>query len=413
MAQPQQQIQQQQPGQAPAAPQIQTGRLRDPAPDPFNGDRSKSELFKRQFRLYRGLNANHEVMGSPYLRTMLALTLIKGPLVDDWAADQVEELETKVNRPNNPIDTTDETLWTDFVTAFDSNFSDVTKKEQALTALYHLRMQKDRFDDYIATFKHYAKQAQFDLTHPATIRLFAMGIEKGLQDAILHRDTQPTTIQEYIDAGHMEIQKYQNRQSIKYPGHAKYQWIGAAQQYSLPRRHVKQGHMRHAPMIHPNDQVVPMDIDQPIFTQIRRAYTEAQKQDHKARGACFRCSKQGHMARDCPTRKEQPFKPSFQSNQPRFPSNKPPFKKPFGQKPLGQKPFGQKRPPSQGFRKFNKPFAYQYVQQARTAAIEEGEEEGEEYEPDEISDLAARTSRLSEDEREALIQEMANADPNF
>jgi hypothetical protein len=119
------------------------------------------------------------------------------------------------------------------------------------------------------------------------------------------------------------------------------------------------------------------------------------------------------MARDCPTRKEQPFKPSFQSNQPRFPSNKPPFKKPFGQKPLGQKPFGQKRPQSQGFRKFNKPFAYQYVQQARTAAIEEGEEEGEEYEPDEISDLAARTSRLSEDEREALIQEMANADPNF
>ena len=43
--------------------------------------------------------------------------------------------------------------------------------------LYQLRTQKDRFDDYIATFKHYAKQAEFNLTHLATIQLFAIGIE--------------------------------------------------------------------------------------------------------------------------------------------------------------------------------------------------------------------------------------------
>jgi hypothetical protein len=30
-------------------------------------------------------------------------------------------------------------------------------------------MQKDRFDDYVAAFKHYAKQADFDLTHAATV----------------------------------------------------------------------------------------------------------------------------------------------------------------------------------------------------------------------------------------------------
>jgi len=46
--------------------------------------------------MYYGLNANHEVMRSPYLRTMLALTLIKGPLVDDWASDQVQALKEKV-----------------------------------------------------------------------------------------------------------------------------------------------------------------------------------------------------------------------------------------------------------------------------------------------------------------------------
>jgi hypothetical protein len=119
------------------------------------------------------------------------------------------------------------------------------------------------------------------------------------------------------------------------------------------------------------------------------------------------------MARDCPTRKEQPFKPSFQYNQQRpssqynqshTSSSKPPFKK---------KTFSQKRP--QGFRKSNKPFAYNYVQQAHAATIEEVEEEDDtkEYKQEEITDLAARTTRLSDMQYESLMYGMANASPNF
>ena len=414
-----------------AAPVINTGRLREPAPDVFHGDRTKTELFKRQFRMYRGLNTNHEIMLSPYLRTMMALTLIKGPLVDDWAADQVTELEDKVTRQINPIAQNDEVLWNDFMTAFDANYSDITKKQGALAALYQLRMQKDRFDDYVATFKHYAKQAGFDLSHAPTIQLFAMGIENKLQDAILHRDNQPDTIDEYITAAHAEIKKYQNRQSIKFPGHAKYQWTGGMQP-SLPRTYQQHYAPRNGGQQRPThdkpirDPVVFMDVDGPEFTQVRRAYTEAQKQDHKARGACFRCGKQGHMARECPERKEQPFKPSFQPNrfagQPRPFSPKSPFKsfKPtFQKKPFG-KPGGARRP--QGFRKFNKPQAYQYVQRARAATIEEMEEIPEEdeyqeyeqgYEPEDLTELAARTNRLSEDERGALLEEMIKDNPDF
>jgi hypothetical protein len=272
-----------------------------------------------------------------------------------------------------------------------------------MSALYHLRMQKDRFDNYVAAFKHYAKQAEFDLTHPATVQLFVMGIENNLQNAILHRDQQPATIEEYIRDAHIEIKKYQQPQAIKHPGSAKFQWIGSAQQPKPQRQQQR---------IHPNDQVVPMDVDPPHFAQIRHANTKAEKQDYKARGACFRCNKQGHMAHDCPTRKEQPFKPSFQYNQQRplsqynqsrSSSGKPPFKKTFGQKC------------PQGFRKSNKPFAYNYVQQARAATIEEVEEEDdpEEYEQEEIADLAARTTRLSDGQRESLLHEMANANPNF
>jgi hypothetical protein len=57
------------------------------------------------------------------------------------------------------------------------------------------------------------------------------------------------------------------------------------------------------------------------------------------------------------------------------------------------------------------------VQQARAATIEEVEEEEEddqeEYEQEEIADLAARTTRLSDVQRESLLHEMANANPNF
>ena len=121
------------------------------------------------------------------------------------------------------------------------------------------------------------------------------------------------------------------------------------------------------------------------------------------------------MAHECPERKEQPFKPSFQSNhftgppKPKFQSN---FmrKKPFG------RPTGPPRP--KGFRKFNKkPPAYHYVQQARAAHIEELEEgemdKIEEYEQEDIPELAARTNRLSEDERGALLEEMIKANLDF
>ena len=83
-----------------AQPTALTGRLLDPSPDNFDGNHTKSELFKQQFKMYRGLNARHEVMQAPYLQAMLALTFIKGALVDDWAADQVTELETRLNDPN-------------------------------------------------------------------------------------------------------------------------------------------------------------------------------------------------------------------------------------------------------------------------------------------------------------------------
>ena len=122
---------------------------------------------------------------------------------------------------------------------------------------------------------------------------------------------------------------------------------------------------------HPNDEVVPMDVDPPVFTRINRAYTEAQKNHFKDEGRCFFCDQQGHMAQNCPVKKQQFSKPPQQGK---------------------KKPFNRPKQ-SSGFRKFNKPKPHRlgYNPQARVASIEEIESDEENEAPD-VPSLAARTA---------------------
>jgi hypothetical protein len=384
-------------------PAAQTGRLRGKAPDIFHGDRSKSETFKQQFKVYQGINDNHEVMQNPYYRTMQALSLIKGPLVNDWVDDQITDLMEKVSRQQNPIPRTEPALWTDFMAAFNAAFTDTTKRQKAQTAIQQLRMRGDDLDSYVSTFRHIARDAEYALDANGTIHLFALGLKPGLLDAILHRDAQPNTMEEWITSARTEQQKYAHRQALKYPHQAHFQWVNQRQ----PPRQQRNGARRH-----PNDETVPMDVDQPVFTQVRRAYTEADKKRLQEQGRCFNCEKQGHMARECPAKKKQ----SFRSDQRSFRSDQQQLFR-SGPSPSGSGQYFKKKsygPPkrTQGFRKSNKPF--KYTPQIRVAQIEEVEEEEEEEEQEEdVPSLAIRTARLSEDQREQWLTEMRDMGINF
>jgi hypothetical protein len=210
-------------------PAAQTGRLRGEAPDIFHGDRSKSETFKQQFKVYQGINDNHEVMQNPYYRTMQALSLIKGPLVNDWVDDQITDLMEKVSRQQNPIPRTEPALWTDFMAAFNAAFTDTTKRQKAQTAIQQLRMRGDDLDSYVSTFRHIARDAEYALDANGTIHLFALGLKPGLLDAILHRNAQPNTMEEWITSAQTEQQKYARRQALKYPHQAHFQWVNQRQ----------------------------------------------------------------------------------------------------------------------------------------------------------------------------------------
>jgi len=193
------------------------------------------------------------------------------------------------------------------------------------------------------------------------------------------------------------------------PKFMKFHWTEPHQSSRVNRN----GYQRH----HPNDETVPMDVDTPVFTMVRRAHSEADKARFKREGRCFSCDKQGHMAKDCPNQKKQFNLPKQFSRFDQSSSRSDQVRSGYGQPPSGsshsfkKKSFNQPKRTS-GFRKYNKPPQFKYTSQARTAHIEEVEEEEEPKEED-ISSLAARTARLSEDQRDQWVNEMKDIGINF
>jgi hypothetical protein len=94
-------------------------KLRGGLPDVFDGDHTKADKFLREFKAY--LRANSAIAGfnSPFHMIATALTLIKGPLVDNWAEDMGEWLDT-LNMPANNIPA----LWDEFEAEFRSQYQD-------------------------------------------------------------------------------------------------------------------------------------------------------------------------------------------------------------------------------------------------------------------------------------------------
>ena len=162
-----------------------------------------------------------------------------------------------------------------------------------------------------------------------------------------------------------------------------------------------------------------MDVDEPNFTFVSWAYTEEDKARYRKEGRCFCCDKQGHMARECPSHKQQPGKPQ-----------KPPFRK----KPY---PTSYKKPTQQRFMK-RPPRGY--LSQAYAASIEEMNEDAndeemeenddqgsysegyqdnydhesyQESQMDDVPSLAAHIAKLNKGQRETWLEEMRQLGINF
>jgi hypothetical protein len=69
--------------------------LQGTTPTIFTGNRSLSDTFMCDFKIYKIMNPLANVMKQPYACVTTALSLIQGLKVDDWVDEQLNELEQK------------------------------------------------------------------------------------------------------------------------------------------------------------------------------------------------------------------------------------------------------------------------------------------------------------------------------
>jgi Retrotransposon gag protein len=156
----------------------------------FTSDRSLSDTFMRDFKIYKIMNPLANVMKQPYACITMALSLIRGPKVDNWVDEQLNELELKIRTTpwNN------KTLWTEFKTTFTDAFTDTAKKEDAYQKLKHLKMKDELVNNYITAFNSLAMKAGWELSNEGTINAFHSGLCPGTLNAIMNRDVWPKTM---------------------------------------------------------------------------------------------------------------------------------------------------------------------------------------------------------------------------
>src|SRR6266850_3426116 len=143
------------PPQAAQAPHGTNGAMKGQPPTIFNGEQSKTNQFVTEFQLWWMTNRRAEAMNNPFQRAVLCLSFIRGPKVDDWVEEKINQLQYAVlGNPANRIPpshhSTDEALWNNFGADFRAAYQGTAAEENAYAWFKNLHMIEDRINECIA-----------------------------------------------------------------------------------------------------------------------------------------------------------------------------------------------------------------------------------------------------------------------
>ena len=124
-------------------------------------------------------NEENETMISPNKQAVLTLSMIRGPLVNDWVYEQIDHFYNQHHTNNVPME--DNVHWSEFEVAFTDGFTDLHKVTKATTELQNLEMRIGDLDRYVSQFRSLANKAGYDLDTPSTIQTFLKGLPPLLE----------------------------------------------------------------------------------------------------------------------------------------------------------------------------------------------------------------------------------------
>ena len=134
------------------------------------------------------LNKEAEVMAQAFSRTMLFLTFIKGPNVQEWVGSQVGWLGRCLLAGGRKVD---EYLYDTVVESFNTAFMDTMSLQKAKAEFQTLKMEGGDLDTYIAKFERLARIVGYDLQNQMVLDRFGSGLTLGLYIAIVNGPNEP------------------------------------------------------------------------------------------------------------------------------------------------------------------------------------------------------------------------------
>jgi retrotransposon gag protein len=189
---------------------------------------------------------------------------------------------------------------------FKQTFVDYTVKEKAQDKLHKLQMKEGNINQYIADFSLLAMDAQIDPNKPTILLLFYQGLPQRLAEKCIELNS-PSDFTSWTKAAQRNQRNWILTQALRrkggkppttpQPGNSPLSW-------TFPWNNQGQGQQGTAQPA--RLRLAPANPDAMDVSMAQKATTEEEKQKHRQEGRCFECSQQGHLAQNCPLKKNQP-----------------------------------------------------------------------------------------------------------